>query len=182
MSAVERREEVLRAALHAFAQGGYEGTSAAQIADRVGVSQPYLFRLFPGKRALFVAAVERCFDEVHAELRDAAGGLYGQDAIIAMRDRYRELLADSTLLQFQLQIFAAAAGDEEIRVLGHDRWAGLWRAFRELSGEPAEEIMRFVAAGMLTMALTALDVPHTPGPDLGRSLHEWSTGQGPGRP
>ena len=66
MSAEERRESVVRAAVTEFARTGYHGTSTEAIARRVGVSQPYLFRLFPGKQALFRAAAERCFDRTVA--------------------------------------------------------------------------------------------------------------------
>ena len=44
-SAAERRDEVLRAAVDAFAIHGLHGTSTEVIAARAGVSQPYLFRL-----------------------------------------------------------------------------------------------------------------------------------------
>ncbi len=63
MSAEERRESVIRAATTEFARGGYHGTSTEAIAKRVGVSQPYLFRLFPGKQAIFLAAAERCVED-----------------------------------------------------------------------------------------------------------------------
>ena len=46
MSAEERREEVLRAAAGAFADGGYQGTTTQDVAERAGISQPYIFRLF----------------------------------------------------------------------------------------------------------------------------------------
>jgi AcrR family transcriptional regulator len=174
MSAEDRREETLRAAVCAFAKGGYVGTSTAQIAERVGVSQPYLFRLFPSKRALFLAAVERCFDMIEGAMRDAAGGLYGKEAIVAMGARYRELLANSTVLQFQLQIFAAAVDDEEIRSIGNARWAKIWRTVAELSGEPPQEILRFVSVGMLLNVLVAFDIPYVPGEKLAQSLREWA--------
>jgi AcrR family transcriptional regulator len=45
----ERRERVVRAAIAEFALTGYYGTSVEAIAMRVGVTQPYLFRLFPGQ-------------------------------------------------------------------------------------------------------------------------------------
>jgi AcrR family transcriptional regulator len=174
MSAEERREETLAAAICAFAKGGYEGTSTAQIAERVGVSQPYLFRLFPSKRALFLAAVERCFDTMEEAMRDAAGGLYGKEAMVAMGARYRELLANSTVLQFQLQIFAAAIDDEEVRHIGNTRWASIWRTVAEMSGEPPQEVLRFVSVGMLLNVLVAFDIPYSPGEKLAQSLRDWS--------
>jgi AcrR family transcriptional regulator len=55
ISAQERRESVIRAAIAEFAITGYHGTTTAAIARRVGVTQPYLFRLFPDKKAIFHA-------------------------------------------------------------------------------------------------------------------------------
>ncbi|NEA24749.1 helix-turn-helix transcriptional regulator, partial [Actinomadura bangladeshensis] len=86
MSAAQRRELAIRAAMAEFAHGGYDGTSTWSIARRIGVSQPYMFRLFPSKHALFLAAAERCFDDIEGVLRDAAGGLRGGDALAAMAE------------------------------------------------------------------------------------------------
>ena len=49
-SAEERREEILEAALVEFADRGLHGTSTEDIARRVGISQPYVFRLFGTKK------------------------------------------------------------------------------------------------------------------------------------
>ena len=56
-TADERRAEILDVARSAFADTGLDGTSTELIADRVGISQPYLFRLFGTKKHLFIAAV-----------------------------------------------------------------------------------------------------------------------------
>ena len=64
MTASHRREMVLQAALIEFATRGLDGSSTQDIAQRAGISQPYLFRLFPTKKALFLALVERCFQRV----------------------------------------------------------------------------------------------------------------------
>ena len=48
-TAEERREEIIEAAFAEFAEHGLHGTSTDAIARRVGVSQPYLFRLFGGR-------------------------------------------------------------------------------------------------------------------------------------
>src|SRR6185312_6289803 len=91
-TADERREDVLAAAVVEFAAGGLDGTSTDAIARRAGISQPYLFRLFPTKKALFVAAVERTFARVAQTFREAAEGRYGLEAKEAMGDAYLELL------------------------------------------------------------------------------------------
>ena len=75
MSAEERREEVLRAAAVAFADGGYQGTTTQDVAERAGISQPYIFRLFSSKKELFVAVVEDCFRRTDRNLREGGRGL-----------------------------------------------------------------------------------------------------------
>ncbi|GAA2916113.1 hypothetical protein GCM10020221_09910 [Streptomyces thioluteus] len=93
MSAEERRESVVRAAIAEFARGGYHGTSTEAIARRVGVSQPYLFRLFPGKQAIFLAAVERCQQEILRTFREASEGVAPEDAKRTMGLAYEDLIA-----------------------------------------------------------------------------------------
>jgi len=51
------REQVLRAARDAFAQGGFDGTTLTAIASRIGVSPAALLRHAPTKEALFGAAM-----------------------------------------------------------------------------------------------------------------------------
>src|SRR5919108_2675384 len=94
MSAEERRESVIRAATAEFARGGYYGTSTEAIAKRVGVSQPYLFRLFPGKKAIFLAAAQRCVEDTVQMFAEAAEGLEGEEALHAMGDAYRKVVSE----------------------------------------------------------------------------------------
>src|SRR5438876_8527406 len=70
-TAEERRTEVLQAAVAEFALHGLHGTSTEMIARRIGISQPYIFRLFPSKKELFLAAIDQCFDRVEAAFRKA---------------------------------------------------------------------------------------------------------------
>src|SRR5947209_20307713 len=70
--ASERRNALIEAAVHEFARGGLHGTPVDRIARRVGVAQPYVFSLFGGKRDLFLAAVERCFQHVEQTFVEAA--------------------------------------------------------------------------------------------------------------
>src|SRR6201984_1320402 len=69
MPAAERREMVLEAAVAEFAARGLAGTSTEDVARPAGISQPYLFRLFPTKKALFLAPVDRCFRQGGAPVR-----------------------------------------------------------------------------------------------------------------
>jgi AcrR family transcriptional regulator len=103
MSADERRESVLEAALIEFAGRGLDGTSTEDVARRAGISQPYLFRLFPTKKALFVALVDRCFQRVAEAFATAAADRVGEEALEGMGEAYEQLLEDRTLLLLQMQ-------------------------------------------------------------------------------
>src|SRR5499433_4528982 len=106
MSAEARRESVLEAAVTEFAARGLDGTSTEHVAQRAGISQPYLFRLFPTKKALFLALVERCNLRIEEAFIAAAGDKTGDAALDAMGTAYERLLQDRTLLLLQMQIYA----------------------------------------------------------------------------
>ena len=63
-TADERRTSVLAAAVTEFARSGYAGTSTEAIAQRAGISQPYLFRLFGTKKDLFIATYDLVSDRI----------------------------------------------------------------------------------------------------------------------
>ena len=49
----QRREEILRAALHLFVRKGYAGTKVGDIAEAVGMSAGLMFHYFDSKEALY---------------------------------------------------------------------------------------------------------------------------------
>ncbi|MFE5308901.1 TetR/AcrR family transcriptional regulator [Isoptericola sp. NPDC056573] len=53
-----KREEILQAAIVAFAEVGYHGASLREISARVGISHPGLLHHFPTKAALLEAVLE----------------------------------------------------------------------------------------------------------------------------
>src|SRR5215207_5311230 len=53
--AVRTRATLLRSALELFDERGYDGTSAAAIAERAGVSEMTFFRHFPSKDSVLIA-------------------------------------------------------------------------------------------------------------------------------
>jgi AcrR family transcriptional regulator len=159
MSAEERREQVLSAAMAEFARGGYEGTTADSIASRAGVSQPYLFKLFPGKHAIFLECIDRSFQYTEDELRAVPQGSDGTATMRAMGVRYRELLTDTTWLRFQQQAYASAGSDPQSREIVIRRWARSWRLVREKTARPPIEIIRFLANGSLATLLASMEFP-----------------------
>jgi AcrR family transcriptional regulator len=165
MSAEERRESVIRAAMKEFAHGGYAGTSTEAIARRVGVSQPYLFRLFPGKQAIFQAAVIRCVDDTREALCGAVDRApEGTDPVEAMCAGYDRLLGDPERLLMQMQAYVAvagaeAAGDHEFGEALRTAWSRLWDEVHARLGFDAEQTTKFMAHGMLINTLVAMGFP-----------------------
>ncbi|MFI1755731.1 TetR/AcrR family transcriptional regulator [Streptomyces sp. NPDC020571] len=165
MSAAERRESVIRAATSEFAQGGYYGTSTETIAKRVGVSQPYLFRLFPGKKAIFLAVAERCLRDMRELFEKTSEGLHGEEALHAMAEAYNRLIADDPeKLQMQLQVYvtvaaAEAAGDHEFGEMVRKGWLELWDTVHLPLGADIGQTTTFLAYGMLINTLVGMGFP-----------------------
>jgi AcrR family transcriptional regulator len=161
----ERREALILAAVHEFANGGLHGTPVDRIARRVGVAQPYVFSLFAGKRELFLAAVEHGFDRFAEAFRQAAVDFHAgrapkdcEDALMAMGRAYKELLStDRHYLMLQLQAYAAC-DDELVRARVRRRSAELMALAGELSGADAERLDDFFRHGMALNVAAAMGV------------------------
>jgi AcrR family transcriptional regulator len=157
MRADERREAVLAVALPEFARGGLTGTSTEVIAQRAGISQPYLFRLFPTKKALFLAAVDLAFERILRAFRQAAGDLRGEEAVEAIGCSYQTLLADRDLLLTQLHAYAAC-DDADVRLTTRRGYRRLWEYVAETTNMSEEEMVEFFAHGMLMNVIAAMDL------------------------
>ena len=156
MSADERRADVLRVAVAEFAKHGFEGTSTEDVARAAGISQPYLFRLFPTKKALFLALVGYGFGRVREAFVDATQGLAGEAALTAMGQAYGMLLRDRDHLLLQMQAYAACH-DAEIGAATRREFGRLWREVARLSGADDERLHEFFATGMLMNVMAAMD-------------------------
>src|SRR3954464_1184837 len=137
-SAGERRDQLVAAAVPAFAHAGLHGTAVSAVTSAIGVTQPYAFSLFRTKKGLFLAAVEHGFDHLEATFRRAAAGREGDDAREAMGDAYFALLQDRDWLLLQMQGYAAC-GDPEVRDVVRGRYAALYELVGELSGASGQE-------------------------------------------
>src|SRR5262245_38415648 len=160
-----RREEILDAALEEFAQLGLHGASTEDIARRAGISQPYVFRLFGTKKALFTAVVARCFRQTQELFARAAEGKRGEEALKAMGNAYVERLStDRTQLLAQMQAYAAC-DDPDIRKVVRDGYGDLYTFVERMAGDvPAEAVSEFFATGMLLNVVASMGfAPSEPG-------------------
>ena len=89
---------------------GYHGTSTEDIARTAGISQPYLFRLFGSKKGLYIAAQQRCVDELFTLFAEAAKGKTGEEALFAMAEAYQGIMQDHDRMMLMLKSWAT--GDD----------------------------------------------------------------------
>ena len=169
MPAAERREAIIEAATASSPCGGLHGTATEDIARRAGITQPYVFRLFGTKKALFLATVERCFDRVQRAFEAAAAGPSPARGCRRWGRAYGQLLRDRSLLLMQMQSYAACA-DPDVR---GRRSPALRRAVRWVE-EVSGAARRGGAAsssrpGMLLNVIAAMDLPRADEP-LGGGL------------
>jgi AcrR family transcriptional regulator len=157
-TADERRATVLAAAVTEFARSGYAGTSTEAIAQRAGISQPYLFRLFGTKKDLFVATYDLVADGIVRTMTAACGDRTGEEAIAAMGSAYLELMQDPDVLQVQLHGFAAAPGDPDIAQSCRRTFEVLWNFVHDRTGMPDDEIRTFFSMGMMINVMSAIDL------------------------
>lgn len=161
LSAGERRADLLEAAVIEFAGSGYHGTRTADIAARAGVSQPYVYALFPDKRALFLA----CHDWTTARIKEAlekASADIASEADIerALNEAYQRLFDERPhQVLFQVQAHAAAVADQGIRAQVRQRFMELIEVSERLNGAPRDLVLRHVARAMLGNVALALDLP-----------------------
>ena len=171
-SAEERREQVIEAAIREFAEAGYNAASTAAIAKRAGISQPYIYALFPSKQDLFLAAHDRVQGQIRATFRDAArGAVDTADALHRMGQTYPGLISDRFALLLQLQSYAAAS-EPEIRRHVARGFKSLVDEVARVSGATPLEVAQYFAAGMLANVTTVLEIPEVCAPLWAEKLGE----------
>ena len=157
MKADDRRRLILDAAIEEYGRSGMHEVSTEAIAERAGVSQPYLFRLFGSKKELYVATVRRCFRRTLEAMQEAAEGLRGEEALDAMGTAYGELLrTDPAMLQGQLQTYAAALDDPDVRDAVREGYGDLYTYVERVAGVSQARLARFFAMGMLFNVVAAM--------------------------
>lgn len=161
-TAAARREHLLEVAMREFAQRGYEGGSTERIARAAGISQPYVFRLFGSKLQLFLAVIERCFDDTFEMFRTAARGHQGEDVLESIGLAYAAMITTRPeTLQCQL-VGYAACDDELVREAMRRGYGRLVEFVEREAGASPERIAVFFAKGMLLNVVTAMRLPIEP--------------------
>lgn len=165
-TAEERRESVLRTAIGTFAARGYFGTTTTEVAKEAGISQAYVYRLFPNKESLFVAVVERCFVQVRACLEQAVAEATGgtDEVLAAMGDAYAKLITDNDLVLVQLHAQAAAVSEPAVREAIRHGYARVVEYVRGASGGNEYQVQEFFARGMLCHLIVSIGAEQVDAP------------------
>ena len=164
--AAERRDALIEAAVHHFAHGGLQGTKVSAIAADVGVAQPYVFSLFPTKRELFLAAVERCFEKLSTLFEQAADEYERngpqepeEDQLKALGHAYMSRISENPdQLLLQLQSYAACGDDPGIQLAVRHNYARLVDLCRRLTAVDDERLDQFFQMGMWCNVAAALGI------------------------
>ena len=163
-TADDRREAVLDSAITVFAASGYLGTPIASIAADADISTAYVFKLFPGKESLFVAALERCFERIEAALEEGAravGDGTPAELLDGMGEAYADLIADRSLLM--LQVHAQSASDvPAIQAALRQGLARITRFVTERSGADGDSVQHFIAWGQLCHLIVTAGLDEIP--------------------
>jgi AcrR family transcriptional regulator len=172
-TADRRRADAIASGMKVFADRGLTTAAVQRIADDIGVSQPYVFRLFGSKRALFLA----CLDELEARLREVfhrtvaarqadpptarsaeAPTARSADSLPALRASFRQMIADGVVTGLWLQACAAARTDEVVAARCRSLIAAVLEETGHLTGATAEELTASLANAALVVMLQALGV------------------------
>jgi len=126
----DRREDILQASLHLFAQRGFHGTSMRDIAREADLTEGLIYHYFVSKRDLFRAIIEEhSFLPLLRTLPELAGQLDLRALLIVLARGFFDVLRQNTeltrLLLQEVQVFPeekeaffADAVNESITVLG----------------------------------------------------------------
>lgn len=158
---VNRREQILEAAVVVFAEHGYYRATTAQVAEKVGISQPYVFKVFKNKEELFVAALKKAFERI---LRTFEGIEASSDDLLKEAIKAYEVLMETHPNEIILQVQAIGIRDEEIRRTMQE---GMRNVTSLMEGKftaagmdhPEVWVSNFMANGMLCNIAMALEMP-----------------------
>jgi AcrR family transcriptional regulator len=134
-----RREEILAVAARLFAERGFSNTDTQDIADQLQVGKGTLYRYFPTKRELFLAAADRVMREMRQRVDASIAGV--ADPLERLSQGIRAFLSFYTehpqYVELLIQERAQFKDREKPTFLEHrDANVARWREFyRKLIGE-----------------------------------------------
>jgi AcrR family transcriptional regulator len=117
LPAEQRKAAVLDCACGIFSTGSYRGTTTAEIARQVGVTEPVLYRHFASKRDLYLAVLEESWSRLRAMWEQAVEAEPDPRFWVAAMGRAYFAAEDPKVLcaELWMQALTEASDDAEIR-------------------------------------------------------------------
>ncbi|MGU3473704.1 TetR/AcrR family transcriptional regulator [Paenibacillus sp. D51F] len=162
-TSVNRKTEIISAAIEVFAEVGYYRATTAQVAERASISQPYVFRFFSTKEKLLLGALEVSWSRVIESFREVVETTSPELLEATLIQEYENIQAmhrNEMFLQMQAQTIREEAIQETMRGGFKEVRDMVLTAFREAGLEkPEERTMLFLARGVLCNVAVALHMP-----------------------
>jgi len=150
-----RKQEILHAAAHVFAEKGYSNTTTQEIAEAADIAEGTLYLYFGGKREILLTIVHQTQATIDAIFREA-GELRVRQDVVGLVDRAYEILLSD--LPFTRTLLLASWTDEAI--LRSAILESLQRIRRQVKGYVTEHIeeggFRAMDPGMVTRMILAM--------------------------
>ncbi len=162
-TSVNRRNEIIAAAIDVFAEVGYYRATTAQVAERAEISQPYVFRFFATKEALLVEALESSWTRIKAAFQTIIDEATAEQLEQELIEAYARIMAEhrnEILLQMQAQTIQEPAVREVMqRNVRLVRQAVADAFIQAKLSNPYDRTLLFLARGMLCNISMSLEVP-----------------------
>lgn len=150
------RERLQEAALNLFAEQGFENTTVAEIAGRVGVNRRTFFRNFADKRDVLFSYVETLQGQLCDAIEESPTELAPLDAIAAALTHLDQLMAPRQYLRQRQAVIAASPELTERELIKFD---ALTTAFHEglLRRGVVDSVGRLAAQAGMTIYRISFD-------------------------
>jgi len=166
--AQDSRDEILRAAMHLFANRGFHETSMSEVAREAHVSKALIFWHFKTKEELFVAVLNRLLEPYFIDFAEEAGVLDERAQIRKLVEFYLDFVRDNaSSVRFFLaqmlhdQRFSEGLNEQVLKI-----YSGYRGMLVELIARAQQKglcALRFTpqaAAGFLLSALNGILIEH----------------------
>ena len=167
-SAQDSRDEILKAAMHLFANRGFHETSMSEVAREAHVSKALIFWHFKTKEELFVAVLNRLLEPYFIDFAEEAGVLDERAQIKKLVEFYLDFVRDNaSSVRFFLaqmlhdQRFSEGLNEQVLKI--YSGYRGMLVELIARAQQKALCALRFTpeaAAGFLLSALNGILIEH----------------------
>ena len=156
-SPTPRQAEILDRAAELVAESGLAQLTMKRLAERVGFTEPALYRHYPGKSALLAALIERLGGRLLPTMEKIAGdqGLTPQERLLGMVRHHVALLRATRGLPILILAEGLASGDRDLMA----SVGGVMRRYLALLGAVISELGLAVGVPADRQAILFLGLP-----------------------